>query len=118
VVYRIGHNSNVRKKTHRAYALSAWQLGGVQRNILDTIVHSASVGGAASNPLDPSVRVAPMRDATYITAAELREARAHAAPWDPWPAQRIGYDTPAPASLFLPQVPALERLRSYLGWVS
>lgn len=90
----------------------------MSRNIPDTIVRSASVGGAASHPIDPSVRVAPMRDSTYVEAAELREMRVHAAPWDPWPAQRIGYDTPAPASLFLPPRPQLEQLRSYLERIS
>lgn len=40
---------------------------------------------------------------------------AHADPWDPWPAQRVGYEAPAPASLFLPAPPALDRLVRYLN---
>jgi hypothetical protein len=85
------------------------------RNIPDTIVHSASVGGAASAPVDPSVRVAPLRGLSDLEAAERREAAfATLDPWDPWPAQRVGYDTPAPASLFLPPRRALDRLCAYL----
>lgn len=91
------------------------------RNTSDTIVHqvrSASVGGAASAPIDPSVRVAPLRDLSHLDAAERRAARAPLDPWDPWPAQRVGYDTPAPASLFLPPRTALDRLASYLNRLS
>jgi hypothetical protein len=77
-------------------------------------VRSAYVGGAASAPIDPSVRIAPLRDAAHIAAAERREVWAQSSPWDPWPAQRVGYDAPAPASLFLPAPPALDRLSQYL----
>ena len=85
------------------------------RNTPDTLVLSASVGGAASVPIDASVRVAPIGDETHVAAAERRAARAPSDPWDPWPAQRVGYDAPAPASLFLPARVALDRLRSYLA---
>lgn len=80
----------------------------------NTTVRSASVGGAAASPMDPSVRVAPLRDAECVAAAERREVWAGGDPWDPWPAQRVGYESPAPASLFLPPRPALERLATYL----
>jgi hypothetical protein len=79
-----------------------------------TIVRSASVGGAAASPIDSSIRVAPMRDVTYVVAAELRAARAPSDPWDPWLPQRTGYDSPAPASLFLPPQFVMNRLRTYL----
>lgn len=91
------------------------RLVSAMRNTPDTTVRSASVGGAASNPIDSSVRVAPMRDAAHVEAAERREVWALSSPWDPWPAQRVGYDTPAPASLFLPAPPALDRLARYLN---
>lgn len=81
---------------------------------MHTIVRSASVGGAAVAPIDPSVCIAPLRDVAHIVAAERRAEWAHAEPWDPWPAQRVGYDAPAPASLFLPAVPVLDRLVRYL----
>lgn len=91
------------------------RLVSVMRNTPDTIVRSASVGGAASNPTDPSVRVAPLRDAAAVEAAERRDsAFASLEPWDPWPAQRVGYGAPAPASLFLPPQRALDRLCAYL----
>lgn len=86
-----------------------------RRNTPDTIVHSASVGGAASAPMDPAVHVAPLRDSAHVEAAERRAMWAHSDAWDPWPAQRIGYDAPAPASLFLPAPPALDRLARYLN---
>jgi hypothetical protein len=70
-------------------------------------------GGAALKPLPEDIWIAPMR-----TVAELKliEARAGSnwEPWDPWQETRIGYDTPAPASLFLPPPRALDQLLSYL----
>jgi hypothetical protein len=83
----------------------------------NTTVHSASVGGAASAPIDTSVRVAPLRGAEHVVAAERRAAWATQDPWDPWPAQRVGYDAPAPASLFLPRK-ALDGLATYLARIS
>jgi hypothetical protein len=84
------------------------------RNVPDMLVRSVSVGGAASAQIDPSVRVAPLRDESHVDAAERRAARAPLDPWDPWPAQRVGYDAPAPASLFLPSRAVLDRLATYL----
>jgi hypothetical protein len=76
-------------------------------------VLSASVGGAASVPLDPSVYVAPLRTRSQVEAAERRAEREPADPWDPWPARRVGYDAPA-GDLFFPPAHVLARLGAYL----
>lgn len=68
-----------------------------------------------SYALANSTDAAPLRSPADAEAADRRAAREPGDPWDPWPAQRIGYDSPAPASLFLPERGQLERLRSYLA---
>jgi hypothetical protein len=81
------------------------------RHIAQSVL-SASVGGAASAPIDLSVCVAPLRDVAHIDAAERRVASAPADPWDPWSPQRIGYDAADP--FFPPQI-ILDGLTSYLN---
>ena len=75
-------------------------------------VLSASVGGAAAAPIDPSVCVAPLRTPEHVDDADRRaayEARMPwgSEPWDPWPPSRIGYGVADP--LFPPQC-VLDRL--------
>jgi hypothetical protein len=80
-----------------------------------TIVLTASVGGAASAPIDSSVRVAPLRSSSALRDVPQWDPYQ---PWDPWSETRIGYDAPAQACLLYPPHCVLQRLFTYLRHIS
>jgi hypothetical protein len=88
--------------------------GRAMTRIPEQVVHGRTQSFSSIDFYTTIPRCAMIRSEAHVESAERRDARLPADPWDPWPEQRIGYDTPAPASLFLPPRHALDRLCAYL----